>query len=56
MSRKVSKRAVERNRIKRQIRESFRLNRKILRGMDCVVVAKKAAANIEKPVDRKSVV
>ncbi|MDX2476757.1 MAG: ribonuclease P protein component [Gammaproteobacteria bacterium] len=54
VSRKVSKRAVERNRIKRQIRESFRLNRKILKGMDCVVVAKQAAANIEKPVLRSS--
>ena len=54
VSRKVSKRAVVRNRIKRQIRESFRLNKNLLMGMDCVVVAKQAAAETENPALRTS--
>lgn len=54
VSRKVSKRAVVRNRIKRQIRESFRLNKNLLMGMDCVVVAKQAAALTENPALRTS--
>jgi len=54
VSRKVSTRAVVRNRIKRQIRESFRLKKKLLRGLDCVVVAKKAAAGIDRPTLRSS--
>jgi len=49
VSRKVSPRAVVRNRIKRQIRETFRLNKSLLRGYDCVVVAKNAAAKIDQP-------
>ncbi len=40
VSRRVSKKAVQRNRIKRQIRESFRLNRKDLPSIDFVVVSK----------------
>lgn len=48
VSRKVSKSAVERNRIKRQIRESFRRFRQYHRqgaaGADLVVVAKQDAA------------
>ena len=54
VSRKISKRAVVRNRIKRQIRESFRLNKNLLMGMDCVVVAKQAAAVTENPALRTS--
>jgi ribonuclease P protein component len=52
VSRKVSKRAVERNRIKRQVRESFRTLHGLredagnpIRGIDMVVVAKPAAAH-----------
>ncbi len=44
VSRKVSKRAVQRNRIKRQVRESFRLNRGDLEELDFVVVAKPGCA------------
>ncbi len=44
VSKKVSKRAVQRNRIKRQIRESFRHNRHKLSTMDLVVVSKPGGA------------
>jgi len=54
VSRKVSPRAVVRNRIKRQIRETFRLNKSLLNGYDCVVVAKSAAAEIDLPGLRSS--
>jgi len=43
VSRKVSTRAVVRNRIKRIIRESFRHNRERLIGRDIVVIAKPGA-------------
>jgi len=43
VSRRVSKRAVERNRIRRQIRESFRLQRARLPGCDVLVVARALA-------------
>ena len=54
VSRKVSTKAVIRNRIKRQIRESFRTNKNILKGLDCVVIARHSAASVEKPVLRSS--
>ena len=44
VSRKVSPRAVVRNRIKRALREQFRLLRAQLAPGDCVVVARAAAA------------
>jgi len=44
VSRRVSKRAVQRNRIKRVIRESFRRHRRLLGATDYVVVAKSDAA------------
>jgi ribonuclease P protein component len=44
VSRKVSKRAVERNRIKRSIRESFRSARTTLPPLDILVVARTSAA------------
>jgi len=40
VSKKVSKKAVVRNRIKRQIREAFRLQQRQLGAIDFVVVAK----------------
>lgn len=49
VSRRVSLRAVVRNRIRRQIRESFRLNRAELAAMDYVVVAKPDAAHATRP-------
>ena len=45
VSRKVSPRAVQRNRIKRQVRESFRQYRLTLCGVDLVVIARPQAAN-----------
>jgi ribonuclease P protein component len=50
VSRKVSRKAVVRNRIKRQIRETFRQNKETLKGIDCVVVAKHAAESASKPL------
>lgn len=44
VSRKVSKRAVVRNRIKRTIRESFRSRRDALPALDILVIARTAAA------------
>lgn len=44
VSRKVSVRAVERNRIKRQIRESFREHRHMLPAVDILVIAHHRAA------------
>lgn len=43
VSRRVSTKAVERNRIKRQIRESFRLHQATLHGWEIMVVAQTGA-------------
>lgn len=48
VSRRVSAKAVVRNRIRRQIRESFRLRRPVLQAGDYVVVARPAAAECER--------
>jgi len=48
VSRKVSTRAVVRNRIRRQIRESFRLTRLSLVAMDYVVLARPSAAELDR--------
>ncbi len=45
ISKKVSKHAVQRNRIKRQIRESYRMHKHHLPAIDIVVMAKKSAVN-----------
>ncbi len=47
VSRRVSNKAVVRNRIRRQIRESFRHQRALVKAMDYVVVARKAAADVD---------
>lgn len=46
VSRKVSKRAVVRNRIKRITRETFRLERDALPAMDVLVIARPSAATV----------
>lgn len=48
VSRKVSPDAVVRNRIKRQIRESFRLTYRELPAGDCIVVARSSAGALDK--------
>ena len=53
VSRKVSKNAVERNRIRRQIRESFRLRRAQLPSVDLLVIARVSAAAQPNPVLRQ---
>ncbi len=47
VSRKVSKQAVVRNRIKRVVRESFRQHRQALSGLDVVVISRAAAAGCD---------
>jgi len=54
VSRKVSRRAVDRNRIKRQIRESFRTHQAGLDGCDIVVTAQAGAAQVATDMLRKS--
>ncbi|ROR34355.1 ribonuclease P protein component [Inmirania thermothiophila] len=44
VSRRAARRAVMRNRIRRIVRESFRLHRHRLGGLDCVVIARPGAA------------
>ena len=47
VSRRVASRAVERNRIKRAIRESFRHQENILMGLDIVTITRGAAHNAD---------
>ena len=54
VSRKVHRSAVERNRIRRQIRESFRLKRRQLKTNDYVVRARPAAAQLDNAALRKA--
>ncbi|HLE94492.1 MAG: ribonuclease P protein component [Sulfuricaulis sp.] len=54
VSRKTSPRAVVRNRVKRQIRESFRGSQQRLNGLDIVVVASPKAGGAETAVLRTS--
>jgi ribonuclease P protein component len=49
ISKRVSKRAVERNRIKRLVRESFRQVRHRLPAVDLMVMAREQAANVPGP-------
>ena len=54
VSRKVHRSAVERNRIRRQIRESFRLKRGQLKVNDYVVRARPSAAQLDNAALRKA--
>ena len=47
VSRRVAPRAVDRNRIKRAIRESFRHQENILTGLDIVTIARRATKRLE---------
>ena len=48
VSRKVSKRAVVRNLIKRSVRESFRVRRATLPAVDVLVIARVSAASVDR--------
>lgn len=54
VGKKVDKRAVVRNRIKRQVRESFRHHQQALTGLDIVVVGREAASRVNNPDLRQS--
>jgi ribonuclease P protein component len=49
IGKKSVKLSVERNRLKRLIRDSFRLNQELLAGMDIVVVARKGLGDLDNP-------
>jgi ribonuclease P protein component len=49
IGKKSVKLSVERNRLKRQIRESFRHNLELLAGWDIVIVARKGIGDLENP-------
>lgn len=53
VSRRVSKRAVERNRIKRLVRESYRLIRNELPALDILLIARPSAVEASNPVLRE---
>ncbi|MDT8409040.1 MAG: ribonuclease P protein component [Wenzhouxiangellaceae bacterium] len=54
IAKRVARRAVDRNRIRRQARETFRLHRHHLPAEDFVVLAKPAAADADKPQLRQA--
>lgn len=53
IAKKRARRAVDRNRLKRQVRESFRLHRESLGSMDVVVMNRDSAASAGKPELRR---
>ncbi len=55
ISRKAIRLAVQRNRIKRLLREYFRLNKHALDSVDLVILAKPAAAKLDKQTLRNNI-
>ena len=49
IGKKSVKLSVERNRLKRQTRESYRLNQEVLNGWDIVIVARKGLGDLDNP-------
>lgn len=56
VSKRVSARAVDRNRVRRQVRDAYRLSQGRLAGFDVVVMAKSAATQAGGPALRESLV
>jgi ribonuclease P protein component len=55
ISKKCAKRAVDRNRIKRLFRESFRLNHSSLPGVDIIAMCKPAALKLDNVIMRQQI-
>lgn len=55
ISKKFIKRSVDRNRLKRVIRESFRLHRQSLKGLDILVLIRSECSTLDKSIWRKDI-
>lgn len=53
IGKKYLKKAVDRNTVKRVIRESFRYHQSLLCGLDCFIFARKGLANLSKKALRQ---
>ncbi|WP_300087980.1 ribonuclease P protein component [uncultured Nitrosomonas sp.] len=49
VAKRIERKAVKRNRIKRLIREAFRRHRQVLRGLDCVVQLRHSVGLLDSP-------
>ncbi|HSW69178.1 MAG TPA: ribonuclease P protein component [Gammaproteobacteria bacterium] len=55
VGKRVAKKAVSRNRIKRVVRDSFRLNQQKLAGWDIIVIARQRCDTLSKKIVRKGI-
>jgi ribonuclease P protein component len=56
VAKKHSKRAVDRNRLKRLIRETFRTREVNLENLDCIVLSRSGAQNLQNPVIHRQLI
>ncbi len=55
VGKRVAKKAIARNRIRRIVKESFRLNQEKLLGWDIIVIARQQCDTLNKPTLRKGI-